>query len=159
MSDRQSNNTNELALLGEWISKTCASGPVPVLTGMNGDMDTIGSAIALAASNPNMVACGLHQGRVAKKVCERYSAPFRKILQFSDLPKNISGVIIVDAASPSQIGIDIPNNIPKCIIFRVFFDFLRFGDHLATTETAISVEQPLPVCRRDDERASEQSEL
>ena len=39
-----------------------------------------------------------------------------KILQFSDLPKNISGVVIVDAASPSQIGIDIPDNIPKCII-------------------------------------------
>ena len=116
MIENQSNNTNELALLNDWISKTCASGPVPVLTGMNGDMDTIGSAIALAASSPNMVACGLHQGRVAKRVCERYSAPFRKILQFSDLPKNISGVIIVDAASPSQIGINIPDNIPKCII-------------------------------------------
>ena len=103
--------------LNEWINKHCENGAVPVLTGMNGDMDTVGSAIALSASHNNMMACGLHLGRVAKKVCEDLSAPFRKIgASHTNWPPSISGIIIVDAASPSQVGIDLPENIPKCVI-------------------------------------------
>ena len=106
-----------MAKLDEWISKHCSNGAVPVLTGMNGDMDTVGSAIALASSQSNMMACGLHLGRVAKKVCEDLSAPFRKIgANHSNWPPSLSGIIIVDAASPSQVGIELPENIPKCII-------------------------------------------
>ena len=55
-------NLDELAT---WIAKASESGAVPVLTGRNGDMDTIGSAIALASSNPNLMACGLHIGKLA----------------------------------------------------------------------------------------------
>ena len=72
----------ESTLLGEldvWLNKFSSNGAIPVITGMNGDMDTVGSAIALASSHSNMMACGLHLGRVAKKVCEELSAPFRKI--------------------------------------------------------------------------------
>lgn len=106
-----------MAKLDAWIDKYCSNGAVPVLTGMNGDMDTVGSAIALSSCNSNMMACGLHLGRVAKKVCEELSAPFRKIgANHSNWPPSLSGIIIVDAASPSQTGIDLPEGVPKCII-------------------------------------------
>ena len=106
-----------MAKLDVWIDKHCSNGAVPVLTGMNGDMDTVGSAIALSSCNSNMMACGLHLGRVAKKVCEELSAPFRKIgVNHSNWPPSLSGIIIVDAASPSQTGIDLPEGVPKCII-------------------------------------------
>ena len=51
--------------LSAWIKVASAKGAIPVLAGRNGDMDTIGSAVALASSNPNMLACGLHMGRLA----------------------------------------------------------------------------------------------
>ena len=103
--------------LHNWIENACSNGAVPVLTGMNGDMDTIGSAISLASSNANMMACGIHVNKMAKKVVDEVSAPFRKLSNgFADLPSNLGGIIIVDAASPSQIGIDIPDYIPKCIV-------------------------------------------
>ena len=117
--NKKSKNS-ESALLGEldsWLKKFTSNGAVPVVTGMNGDMDTIGSAIALASSNSNMMACGLHLGRVAKKVCEDLSAPFRKIASsHTKWPKSISAIVIVDAASPSQIGVELPPNVPKCVI-------------------------------------------
>ena len=117
--NKKSKNS-ESALLGEldsWLKKFTSNGAVPVVTGMNGDMDTIGSAIALASSNSNMMACGLHLGRVAKKVCEDLSAPFRKIASsHTKWPKSISAIVIVDAASPSQIGVELPTNVPKCVI-------------------------------------------
>ena len=79
MNHEDTELTRQLADLDGWITEACKRGAVPVLTGMNGDMDTVGSAIALAASNPNMMACGLHLGRVSKKVCQELSAPFRKL--------------------------------------------------------------------------------
>ena len=116
MIQTASSVSDRLVTLNDWIKKACSNGAVPVITGMNGDMDTVGSAISLAASNPNMMACGLHLGRVSKRVCVELSAPFRKISNSSDLPSTIGGIIIVDAASESQIGFDLPEGIPKCII-------------------------------------------
>ena len=49
MSHEDIEVTRQLAKLDDWISEACKRGAVPVLTGMNGDMDTVGSAIALAA--------------------------------------------------------------------------------------------------------------
>ena len=119
-----------MAKLDSWINKHCSNGTVPVLTGMNGDMDTVGSAIALASSHTNMMACGLHLGRVAKKVCEELSAPFRKIgASHTNWPPSLSGIIIVDAASPSQVGIDLPENIPKCIIDHHDTDDWEISEH------------------------------
>ena len=118
-----------MAKLDDWINKHCSNGAVPVLTGMNGDMDTVGSAIALASSQSNMMACGLHLGRVAKKVCEELSAPFRKIgANHSNWPPSLSGIIIVDAASelppprPAPVGIALFNSIftpPPLLIFCI----------------------------------------
>ena len=52
--------THELQTFDEWLKVACSNGAVPVVTGKNGDMDTIGSAVALSAAHPNMMACGLH---------------------------------------------------------------------------------------------------
>ena len=120
------NGQSDLSNLKNWLDDACSRGAVAVITGMNGDMDTIGSAISLAASHSNMMACGVHLGRVSRKVCEKLSAPFRKINSANDLPSQLTAVVIVDAASPSQIGFDLPANIAKCII-----------DHHATNEWEI----------------------
>ena len=121
---------SELESFHNWLTDACSKGAVPVVTGKNGDMDTIGSAVALSAVHSNMMACGLHLGRVAKKVCEELTAPFRRIgANHSNWPASLSGLIIVDAASPSQVGIDIPKNVPKIPrLFRIslyFFDCSR----------------------------------
>ena len=109
MSHEDIEVTRQLAVLDDWITEACKRGAVPVLTGMNGDMDTVGSAIALAASNPNVMACGLHLGRVSKKVCQELSAPFRKLSNgLTDRPKYLSGIINVDATALNQFGIDVP---------------------------------------------------
>ena len=62
-----------------WIAEATTKGAVPVVTGRNGDMDTIGSAIALASSHPNLMACGLHLGKLANRLCTDLNAPFRKL--------------------------------------------------------------------------------
>lgn len=102
--------------LADWIENATSNGAVPVLTGRNGDMDTIGSAIALAASNPNLLACGLHLGRLANRLCQELNAPFRKLGKNPGWPEKMGGIIIVDAASESQTGLTIPEGIPKCVI-------------------------------------------
>ena len=106
-------NLDELAA---WIARAAESGAVPVLTGRNGDMDTIGSAIALASSNPNLMACGLHIGKLAKRLCSELNAPFRKLAKEPSWPAKIGGIIIVDAASESQTGVNIPKGVPICVI-------------------------------------------
>ncbi len=105
-----------LEKLADWIEKATSIGAVPVLTGRNGDMDTIGSAIALAASNPKLMACGLHLGRLANRLCQEMEAPFRKLSKNPSWPSKIGGIIIVDAASESQTGVTIPEGVPICVI-------------------------------------------
>ena len=63
----------------QWLDSAIERGAVPVLTGSNGDMDTIGSAIALSSIHPSLLACGLHLGRVAKRMVEDLQAPCRTI--------------------------------------------------------------------------------
>ena len=107
-----------------WLTEACERGPVPVLTGKNGDMDTVGSAIALAASHPRLMACGIHIGRTAKRVVENLQAPFRKIAaERTSWPAAMGGLIIVDAAAPGQVGVQLPEGVPMCII-----------DHHATSD-------------------------
>ena len=132
-------NLDELAT---WIAKASESGAVPVLTGRNGDMDTIGSAIALASSNPNLLACGLHIGKLAKRLCLELDAPFRKLAKEPSWPAKIGGIIIVDAASESQTGVDIPKGVPICVI-----------DHHDTCDWIFG-EQDLEI--RSDARATTQ---
>ena len=102
--------------LANWIAEATSRGAVPVLAGRNGDMDTIGSAIALAASNQGLLACGKHVGRLANRLCEELNAPFRKLSDNPAWPSKIGGIIIVDAAAESQTGVKIPEGIPICVI-------------------------------------------
>lgn len=108
--------SEDLEGLHRWLTAAVSKGPVAVLTGKNGDMDTVGSAIALAASHPNMMACGLHLGRLAKQLVDRHRAPFRKLANnHAAWPSNLAGIVVVDAASPDQVGLTLPT-VPLCII-------------------------------------------
>ena len=62
------NGQSDLSNLKNWLDDACSRGAVAVITGMNGDMDTIGSAISLASSHSNMMACGVHLGRVSTSI-------------------------------------------------------------------------------------------
>tara|TARA_B100000459_G_scaffold147106_1_gene115269 strand:+ start:2159 stop:3160 length:1002 start_codon:yes stop_codon:yes gene_type:complete len=106
-----------LQAFDKWLKDACNNGAVPVVTGKNGDMDTIGSAIALSAAHPKMMACGLHLGRTAKRMVDSLKAPFRKLSEHQTVwPKNIGGIIVVDAAAPGQVGITLPKDVPICIL-------------------------------------------
>jgi len=106
----------DIAAMKQWLDSAIERGAVPVITGQNGDMDTIGSAIALASIHPSLLACGLHIGRIAKRMVDELRAPFRKIAAKGTVfPDPLGGIIIVDAAAPEQIGIDLPD-VPKLII-------------------------------------------
>jgi len=61
----------QLVALHEWLNDACSRGAVPVLTGKNGDMDTIGSAIALSSINSNMMAGGLHLRITFRTCCQK----------------------------------------------------------------------------------------
>ena len=126
----------------QWLDAAIERGAVPVITGQNGDMDTIGSAIALASIHPSLLACGLHLGRIAKRLVEDMKAPFRKVTaQGTAFPANLGGIIVVDAAAPDQVGIDLPD-VPRLILDHHATNgwTLNEGDHMmqwdvrATTE-------------------------
>ena len=106
----------DLTSFNEWLMDAVSIGPVAVVTGKNGDMDTIGSAIALASSHPNLLACGVHLGRVARRLVERHRAPFRLVKTgATSWPNQIAGIVVVDAAAPDQIGLTLPD-VPLCIV-------------------------------------------
>jgi nanoRNase/pAp phosphatase (c-di-AMP/oligoRNAs hydrolase) len=105
-----------LTELHEWITAACNRGAVPILSHRNGDMDTIGSGIALASSRPELMACGVHIGRMAKRLCDEMKAPFRQLSQNPSWPDKLGGIIIVDSAGPAQTGLNLPEGVPICII-------------------------------------------
>ena len=107
----------DLVAFHEWVRDACLRGAVPIVTGKNGDMDTIGSAVALSASHSNLMACGLHLGRTAKRMVESLKAPFRKLSEHQTIwPKTIGGIIVVDAAAAGQIGVTLPDGVPICVL-------------------------------------------
>jgi len=107
----------DLESFHDWLTSACSIGAVPIVTGKNGDMDTIGSAVALSAAHPNLMACGLHLGRTAKRMVESLQAPFRKLSEHQTVwPKNIGGIIVVDAAASGQVGVSLPEGIPICVL-------------------------------------------
>lgn len=103
--------------LNLWIGESIKRGAVAVLTHRNGDMDTVGSACALAnIIGPKARACGVHLSTMARTMVAKTGADF--LVMDSNQPtwpRNLGGVIIVDAAGPNQPGIQIPD-VPKCII-------------------------------------------
>ena len=118
----------ELLRLRTWLEATTAAGPVAVVTGKNGDMDTVGSAIALAASHPSLMACGLHAGRVAQSYIQRHKAPFRQLSASASVwPKKLAGIVVVDAAAPDQTGLELPD-VPICVIDHHATDGWTLGE-------------------------------
>jgi phosphoesterase RecJ-like protein len=107
----------DMRRMNQWISTSVQRGAIAILTHRNGDMDTVGSACSLAKIiGPMSRACGVHLSTIAREMVKKTESDFL-ILDSEDptWPRNLGGVIIVDAASPSQLGIDIPD-VPKCII-------------------------------------------
>ncbi len=116
MNDDGDAVVGELLQLNDWLSKHASLGPVAVIAGKNGDMDTIGSAIALASSHPSLLACGLHIGRTAQRYMEKHRPPFRFLKESRTVwPKQLAAIVVVDAAAPDQTGLELPD-VPKCII-------------------------------------------
>ena len=103
--------------LNLWIGESIKRGAVAVLTHRNGDMDTVGSACALAnIIGPKARACGVHLSTMARTMVTKTGADFLVMdANQPTWPRNLGGVIIVDAAGPNQPGIQIPD-VPKCII-------------------------------------------
>ena len=108
---------NDMERLNQWIGGAIKRGAVAVLTHRNGDMDTVGSACALAnIIGPSARACGTHLSTMAKTMVAETGADFLILDPKSPTwPRNLGGIIIVDAAGPNQPGIDLPV-VPKCII-------------------------------------------
>lgn len=117
----------DLTELNAWLISAAENGAVAILCGKNGDMDTIGSAISLSTAFPEAMACGIGMSKVARKVTESLSAPFRKMDSNNpSWPRKLGGIVCVDAAAPSQIGIPLPEGVPVCII-----------DHHATNDWSL----------------------
>ena len=93
MTDRVS----DLDALHAWLSEAEGRGAVAVVCGANGDMDTVASAVALAASMPRAMACGRHLGRLAKRMVEEEGAP----AQIFDSPKTDRLRQFLHATSPA----------------------------------------------------------
>ena len=128
MRDPDVGGTEELLQLHAWLEERTSLGPVAVVSGKNGDMDTVGSAIALAATHPNMMACGVHVGRTAQRYVERHQAPFRTLnAGVPAWPKRLAGIVVVDAAAPDQTGLSLPD-VPLCIVDHHATDSWNLGD-------------------------------
>ena len=97
MSTASDSMKDDLHQLHTWLVQYTKKGPVAVITGKNGDMDTVGSAVALAATHPNMLACGLHIGRVASRYVAKHQPPFRVMLKAApSWPKQLAAAVVVD---------------------------------------------------------------
>ena len=118
----------DLDRLQAWLSKAAARGAVPVVCGANGDMDTVASAVALAAALPQAMACGRHLGRLAKRLVEDEQAPFRRLGRPTAWPNALGGLVVVDAAAPSQLELDLPGGVPVCVLDHHATDGWSLGD-------------------------------
>ena len=108
---------DDMERLNQWIGSSIKRGAIAVLTHRNGDMDTVGSACALAnIIGPSARACGIHLSTMARAMIDNTDADFLILDSKSPAwPRNLGGLIIVDAAGPTQPGIELPD-VPKCII-------------------------------------------
>ncbi len=108
---------SELAGLNNWITGAMNRGAVAIISHKNGDMDTIGSACALARIlGTKARACGTHISSIAASILRETKSDFTKMsIGNEQWPRKLGGIIVVDAAGPSQIGIKLPD-APLCII-------------------------------------------
>lgn len=109
---------SDFSALNIWINEKLNDGPIAIVTHKNGDMDTIGSALVLSEIiGPSARACGLHMGKIAQKISDQTGSNFNKMNVNNQLwPRTLSGIIVVDCASWSQTGLELPVDIPICAI-------------------------------------------
>ncbi len=109
---------SDLHKLNDWICNKREQGAIAIVTHKNGDMDTIGSACALAEIiGENAKACGIHVSKIAKRVLAQTKNDFHLMNASNPMwPRTLSGIIVVDTASESQTGLNLPSNIPICVI-------------------------------------------
>ena len=110
--------SEDLQVLHDWISEKREQGPLAIVTHKNGDMDTIGSALVLSKLiGKNSKACGIHISKIAKKIIAETKNDFF-LMNPSNImwPRTLSGIIVVDSASPSQTGVEFPEEVPICVI-------------------------------------------
>ena len=98
----------DLDRLHAWLGEAASRGAVPVVCGANGDMDTVASAVALAAALPQAMACGRHLGRLAKRLVEEEQAPFRRLGRPTGWPSAMGGLVVVDAAAQANLTSTFP---------------------------------------------------
>ncbi len=124
-----SNREADLDALHDWLKAAGQRGAIAVVCGANGDMDTVASAVGLAASMPRAMACGRHLGRLAKRLVEHEGAPFRKMTRPTAWPVELGGIVAVDAAAPGQLDLDLPDNVPVCVLDHHATDGWVLGEH------------------------------
>ena len=109
---------SDLQQLHDWICEKREQGAIAVLAHKNGDMDTIGSASALAELiGHNAKACGIHISKIAKRVMSQTKNDFHLMNSSNPMwPRTLAGIIVVDTASPSQTGLNLPEGVPTCVI-------------------------------------------
>lgn len=106
----------DMTPLTEWVDSAAERGAIAVVTHRNGDMDTIGSGIVLARRIENARACGLYVGTLARKMLDGHSFDFMQIdADRPAFPRSLGGIIVVDCASPSQVGFTLPD-APLCVV-------------------------------------------
>ncbi|MDP6905937.1 MAG: DHH family phosphoesterase [Candidatus Thalassarchaeaceae archaeon] len=113
----ENDREDDIFAFNNWIRDALKRGAVAIISHKNGDMDTIGSACALSRIlGPKSRACGLHISTIAKTILRSTKSDFT-VMDVNHLmwPRELGGVVIVDAASTSQVGFELPD-VPKCII-------------------------------------------
>lgn len=107
----------DMSQLSDWIQRHSSNGPIAIITHKNGDMDTIGSGIVLSSAiSADSKTCGIYIGGMAKKMLQGADYDFLHIdPNRPAFPRSLAGVIIVDCASPSQVGFQLPN-VPICVV-------------------------------------------
>ncbi len=107
----------EAAAIEAWVKAAEQRGAIAILSHKNGDVDTIGSAQAIAlAIGPTARACGMHVSRPARRLIEHHRLEHRPLTSTrTQWPRQLGGVIIVDAAGPSQTGVTLPE-APRLIL-------------------------------------------
>lgn len=105
----------DMSPLTAWLEGR-EGGTIAVVTHKNGDMDTIGSGIVLADAIDGARACGLYIGTLARKMIQGMESHFMQIdADRPAFPRSLAGIIVVDCASPSQIGFTLPD-VPLCVV-------------------------------------------
>ena len=127
--------------LESWIRSCQSKGVVAVVTHRNGDMDTVASGCALAQALGSNVRCvGIHVSKVAREVIEKLEFYHHRLDPNRPAwPRTIAGIIVVDAGGPSQLGIDLPVNIPICVLDH----HAHSSDKWLVGETGLQINRPV----------------